>query len=120
MKQFRVHAMTHNIDLDSLSLEQLKSLQKDLAKHIENFEFRKMSDAAKRTAEFAAQFGYSLDELVGVSKTKARRTFAPVKPKYRNPDDSSVTWSGRGRKPLWMEAKLAEGAKIEDFLIERE
>ena len=120
MKQKRMNAMQHNIDLESLSLEQLKSLQKELAKYIENYEIRKRNDAARKTAEFAAQFGYSLDELAGISKSRARKTLPPVKPKYRNPDDDSVTWSGRGRKPVWLEAKLAEGAKVEDFLIEKQ
>ncbi|MDE0112976.1 MAG: H-NS histone family protein [Albidovulum sp.] len=112
--------MQQNIDLESLSLEELKSLQKDVTKHIENYEVRKRNEAARKTAEFAAQFGFSLDELAGVTKTRARRSLPPVKPKYRNPDDASVTWSGRGRKPIWLEAKLAEGAMVEDFLIENE
>jgi DNA-binding protein H-NS len=41
-----------------------------------------------------------------------------VKPKYRNPDNRSETWSGRGRLPRWLQAKVDGGAKVEDFLIE--
>ena len=43
-----------------------------------------------------------------------------VKPKYVNPADPSQTWSGRGRKPRWMEDALAAGARLEDFLIDGE
>src|SRR6201995_3603820 len=32
------------------------------------------------------------------SKLKGQK----VKPKYRNPDKRSETWTGRGRMPLWM------------------
>ncbi len=41
-----------------------------------------------------------------------------VKPKYRNPDKRSETWTGRGRMPLWMTALVKKGKKPDDFLIE--
>jgi hypothetical protein len=40
-----------------------------------------------------------------------------VKPKYRDPD-TGITWSGRGQMPVWMRAKVDEGASKEDFLIQ--
>src|SRR4051794_5853024 len=32
-----------------------------------------------------------------------------VSAKYRNPDNPAETWAGRGRKPKWVEEKLAQG-----------
>ncbi len=43
---------------------------------------------------------------------------AEVKPKYRNPERPSETWSGRGKKARWLSEKLAAGAKLEDFAVE--
>ena len=40
-----------------------------------------------------------------------------VLPKYQNPDNHSEKWSGRGRKPKWIEEKLNHGATLEAFLI---
>lgn len=40
-----------------------------------------------------------------------------VKPKYRNPERRSETWSGRGRMPVWMAAMVKKGKKPDDFLI---
>jgi DNA-binding protein H-NS len=37
--------------------------------------------------------------------------------KYKNPDNHSETWTGRGRKPNWLVAKLGKGAKMSDFEI---
>ena len=42
---------------------------------------------------------------------------AQVAPKYRNPDNHSETWSGRGRKPKWVEDKMAGGKSLDDLLI---
>ena len=42
---------------------------------------------------------------------------AIVMPKYRNPDDPSETWSGRGRQPLWLVAALKKGKKLRSFEI---
>ncbi len=39
-----------------------------------------------------------------------------VAPKYRDPV-SGKTWSGRGLKPRWMTAAIADGKKPEDFAI---
>ncbi len=70
--------------------------------------------AAKKTAKKATQ---------KVAKAgKAEKTAKAVKkvaPKYRNPDDQQDTWSGRGRKPLWMVAQLKKGKKAEEFLIKQ-
>ena len=38
-------------------------------------------------------------------------------PKYRNPDDPSVTWSGRGRQPKWVQVAIAGGQTLEDLAI---
>ena len=37
--------------------------------------------------------------------------------KYANPDDKTDTWTGRGRKPNWLLARLKKGAKLSDFAI---
>jgi DNA-binding protein H-NS len=42
---------------------------------------------------------------------------AHVAPKYRNPDNPSETWSGRGRQPRWLTAALKTGRKLRDFEI---
>lgn len=46
-----------------------------------------------------------------------RRKYPKVFPKYRNPNEPSQTWSGRGKKPLWLANALKSGHKIEDFVI---
>jgi DNA-binding protein H-NS len=40
-----------------------------------------------------------------------------VPPKYRNPENHSETWAGRGLKPRWLAAALKKGKKLEHFAI---
>ena len=40
-----------------------------------------------------------------------------VAPKYRNPENPSETWAGRGLKPRWLVAALKSGKKLDDFSI---
>ncbi len=47
---------------------------------------------------------------------KARKSGGIVPPKYRDPDSGS-TWTGRGRTPVWLAKKLAEGRTREEFAI---
>jgi DNA-binding protein H-NS len=41
----------------------------------------------------------------------------PVAPKYRNPENPSETWAGRGLRPRWLTAALKGRKKLEDFAI---
>jgi DNA-binding protein H-NS len=40
-----------------------------------------------------------------------------VPPKYRNPENPTETWAGRGLKPRWLTAAIKAGKKPDDFLI---
>ena len=48
------------------------------------------------------------------SKSAFGRTVAP---KYRNSENPSETWAGRGLKPRWLSAAIRAGKKIDDFRI---
>lgn len=102
------------IDLNSLSLKELKDLQSQVAKTIVNFESRKKQEAIAALEERARDMGFNLSDLVGGVTVKKRK---PVAPKYANPADVSDTWSGRGRKPRWVVAALSVGKSMDDLAI---
>jgi DNA-binding protein H-NS len=83
-------------DLEALSLSELKKCRRDVAKAISTYHDRQKADALAKVEAFARDLGYSLAELVGTD-TKFSR--APSAAKYRHPENPSLTWSGRGRKP---------------------
>ena len=65
-----------------------------------------------------------LSQLIGrfrveqTNETTERRSYPTVFPKFRNPEQPSETWTGRGKKPRWLTAQLKSGKQINDFRIE--
>src|SRR5260221_2787754 len=51
------------------------------------------------------------------ARPSERRPYPPVFPKFRNPDEPSETWAGRGKQPRWLERQLRSGKRIDDFRI---
>lgn len=92
--------------LEAMSLKELRQLQKDLGKAISTYEDRHKSEARIKLEAFAKEMGYTLAELIGVS-TKATR--APAGAKYRHPENTALTWSGRGRRPQWFADHISSG-----------
>jgi len=79
------------------------------------------AQALKDVRGVIAKYGFKAKEL-GIedgdgSKTSDGKTRAKAAPKYRNPDKPAETWSGRGRKPRWVEERLKAGALLDEFLI---
>lgn len=103
-----------DIDVNTLSLKDLRSLQSQVGKAIANYEERKRKEALAELEEKAKEFGFSLAELTGGAVARKR---SPAVAKYANPSDNSETWSGRGRKPRWFAAALAAGKSPDDLAI---
>ena len=102
-----------DIDLGSLSQEELTKLRKDVDRAIKSYDARKKKEAIAALESKAKELGFSLAELTGDQKTG--KTKGP--PKYAHPENAAVTWTGRGRQPVWIKEGLASGKTLEDFLI---
>ncbi len=99
------------IDISTLTLRQLRTLVPAAQKRITELEEEQRQQAFDKVKAAAEAVGMSPAELLkhfGVGK----RAKKPVKPKYRNPDNTEETWSGRGRKPDWVKAWLDAGKQL--------
>lgn len=104
-----------SFDIDGLSLQELKDLQKHVARMISTYEARQKAEARAKIDAVAREMGFSLTDLVG---GEAKKSFKSVSvPKYRNPKDHSATWTGKGRRPAWFAQALDEGVDPDDMLI---
>ncbi len=73
---------------------------------------------AKKHNVTLAELTAALGKAKGIRKVKTRRAAAKkstdkrtakVAPKYRNPQDATKTWTGRGTAPLWVQALKTAG-----------
>lgn len=77
----------------------------------------------KSYAEQIAQDGIDVEELIaalsgeGATKPKQKRAPRPAKYKYTDENGEEKTWTGQGRTPKGIQAKLDAGASLDDFLI---
>lgn len=101
------------IDLERLSLSDLKALSKNIDKAIVTREVKDRQEALAAVEAKAFELGYALDELMAARGKKR----ASAVPKYQHPEDPSITWSGRGRQPGWIKEGLAAGKTLDDFLM---
>ena len=104
-----------SLNLDNLSLAELKTLQKDVTKAITEFSGRKKTEAMIALEAHAKELGFSLAELTGAKKT--RKSSGPVAAKYRHPVNADVTWSGRGRQPALYKDAVADGKTPESMAV---
>ncbi len=100
------------IDLESLSKDDLKQLKTDVDKALKTIDARRKAEAKKAAEHAAKEYGFSLDELLGGSGKGSKSA-----PKYANPADRSQTWTGRGRKPNWVLEALNAGKSLDDMKI---
>ena len=108
------------MDLGKLSRKELDEL-------IERAERRKHELAQERIGRVRDEIyalleaeGLTLDEVFNGERrgrvAKSSKGIA-VKPKYRNPDDASQTWAGRGKRPRWFVDALSAGKSEADLMI---
>ena len=102
-----------NYDLENMSLKELRDLQKAVGRQIDGFEAKKKEQAMAAAQQAAEEHGFSLKELFAGGKPAK----ATVAPKYANPDNTSETWTGRGRQPRWVKGHLDAGGSIDDLVI---
>lgn len=102
------------LDLETMSLKELRDLRTKLDRSIAGFEERKRRAALAAAEEAAREHGFSLTELTGA---KPARRGSKIAPKYANPADATQTWTGRGRRPLWVQTALDSGKSLDDLSI---
>jgi DNA-binding protein H-NS len=100
------------MNLSELSFTELQELHAKVVTAIEQQQAAEKADAKKQILELVKLHGLSLDDVL--SNAAVRK---PVEAKYKNPNDVSQTWTGRGRKPVWVQALLDEGFSLDDLAI---
>lgn len=135
------------VDIDTQAFPQMSMAElvesrdkiNDAIASVKEVEREKLLSEAKEFAERAAQLGLDLGSALGIS-SPPRRSYSsngangemtptgktPARPKYRDPQMPTNTWTGKGLMPNWMKARMEEsrarGRELtkEHFLIRDE
>src|SRR5690606_26479613 len=105
------------VNYDKMSLKELLDHEARLAKAIVAARRSEFSHARQKVIAMAESLGYKIEELAGSARAGKRANGSKVAVKFRNKDNPDETWTGRGRQPKWLAAKLAKGAKLADFAV---
>ncbi|SRR6266852_136587 len=100
------------VNLKSMSIDKLAKLKDQ----VDTILRTKVADERRTLqAELGELSRFSTSQL----RSKGLRLGArgPVAPKYRNPENPSETWAGRGLRPRWLAAAIKAGKKLEHFSI---
>ena len=117
-----------------MSLAELEREKQKIEKAIEARQGHEKDSLIRKITALASDSGFELGELfdgadsapraprgkkraskkVGAGRASAAKG-RKVPPKYRNPDDPTQTWAGRGRQPRWYADKIGQGMKPEDM-----
>jgi len=96
--------MTYN--LENMTIRELTKLQREVNEAIETFTERAKRDAIAKLEAHAKELGFSLASLVGTGAVKEK---TPAIAQFAHPDDPSITWTGRGRRPTWYLEVISSG-----------
>ena len=101
-----------SVNVDKMSLKDLVELEGKVQKASSVARDRERVEVKQALSAMAEKRGFSVSELFG-GRGRGKSSAA----KFANPDNRAETWTGRGRKPNWLVAKLSKGAKLTDFTI---
>lgn len=110
------------IDLKNLSPKELQALIANASAHMQEARVAHVRAIKDKIDSLLSHAGLSLDDIYPARGKKVagkKGKTGSVAPKYRDPSDPSVTWSGRGRQPLWfVKALKRRGVTEADLLID--
>ena len=102
-------------DLETYSVKQLRELRDRIDAAIVERQNADRLELRGKLQKLAKDHGLTIDEVLGKTRRGGKGSVAA---KYRNPDNSAQTWTGRGRMPLWLADKLKKrGVTKQDFAI---
>ncbi|QCG68240.1 H-NS histone family protein [Pseudomonas veronii] len=105
-----------SIELQELSAKELKTLIASAQDLLVKGERERIKSVREKIVQLLKDEGLMLEQVFPAAKRSAS-VRASVKSKYVHPEDTSLTWTGRGMQPKWFKEALASGKTAEQLLL---
>ena len=102
-------------DLNNLSVNELQAMIDNAESALKEKQASQRKEVYAQIKKLAASVGATVE--IYESDKKQTRKVVKVPPKYRNPDNAEMTWTGRGVMPIWMRTLTESGRDKSEFLI---
>jgi DNA-binding protein H-NS len=107
--------------------EQIKAERAALDEQEREIRASDLAAVRAKIDEMASEDGMSFDSFVAANlrqqdkpvRKPAGATRGNAEPKYANPNNAGVTWSGRGPAPAWFMSAIQAGFSKEDLEIRK-
>lgn len=112
---------TDNLNCESLSEEELNLVIEKAQLALEQIKKNRFDEVIEQIRSLANSVGMSPEEIVMHMQRGGRRSSkGPLgntdsNVRFRNPDNPSQVWTGRGKRPNWLLQKIEAGANLDDF-----
>jgi DNA-binding protein H-NS len=103
------------INIEHLTIPELRDLQAKVEQQIKALDRKEREAAIEEIYSIAHRHGMTLKDLI--NKAPAGKKLGKVEVKYRNTEDPSQEWTGRGRQPKWVKEALEAGKTLESFRV---
>ena len=105
------------MDLSALSLNELRELEEQIPEEIERREALERENVLNEMRALAEARGFSLEDFLSQKPKNQLAPVSKVKVKYQHPKNPEFKWTGRGRKPQWIVAWLANNDTLDALLV---
>jgi DNA-binding protein H-NS len=105
------------IDLSKLSPQELKDLISAAEKQVHVASKERVAAVRAKIEGILKAEGLALEHVFTKIGGKVKSLRKPIAPKYASLAEPTLTWSGRGKRPLWFVKALKDGIVPEALLI---
>lgn len=107
------------MDLSKLTIPELHDLRQKIDKEIAGRRKAEQKKAKQELKEVAKRYGFALSDLVGAGAASGARSKSHAAiVRFKHSQNPRKTWSGRGRKPMWVKEWESQGGSLEELRVE--